>query len=144
MPRKYDLRHQYKPNIYYWNLENGARRICAHYSDYPHNITRTISILVAPGEDMIAALNEAERLLVEARAEQFRLRRADEQAKQELIAKALISEVERDIMEKHRQAMERLARNTARARKDVDAVRARYGMADSIVYVNVYGEGVMS
>lgn len=144
MARKEQTRHIYKPNIYYWNLNDGARRISGHYVEYPNNITRVRSVWIEPGGDMIAALNDMEEYLRFARAEQHRKRRQDENVRQELIVKAMMDEAEREA-QRRRQAMEEsVARNSARARKDVDIVRRRYGMADRVVYLNVYGEGVMA
>ena len=144
MSRK-NPRHIYKPNIYYWDLGSGERRISAFYNEYPDNINRCITVVVGAGEDFLAALHSIEQQLREARAEQHRKRRADTVQKELAMTQALIEEARIVADEIAAKKAASVLKSASIARADVKRVWDRYGgMTIKVLYSNVYGEEVFA
>lgn len=144
MPNKPENQRQWKPGINYYLLSNGYTRIRGHVIQWPSGESKTYSVLINPGHDVLGALIEFENTIREARAEQQQKKHQHQLDREVMMAKAIIQQAEIDEAERRRIADIQTAKVTAIARKDVEVVRKRYGMADTVVYINVYGEGVMA
>lgn len=144
MPNKPDNQRQWKPGINYYELKGGYHRIRGHVIQWPSGESKTYSVLTGPGQDLLGALMEFEETIRKARAEQQQKKRQWQLDREIMMAKAIIQQAEIDEAERRRVADIQTAKVTAIARKDVDIVRKLYGVADSVLYINVYGEGVLA